>query len=162
MIWVDFTIIGLVGMALIVGVLKGFSQQSFSLICWLVAILVALTFSHEFSLFLKSSITDRAAKMAASFTLLCFITLLVGGLVRLLLGEKIKKSSLSIFDRLGGMVLGVAHGMVFVTVIIFLSGLSVLPASPWWKQSKLIPFFQAPAIWLRDYIPSDFSKQIQY
>lgn len=162
MIWIDFAIIGLQCMALIAGLLKGFSQQAFSLICWLLAVSVGLSFGPEFSMFLKSTIAEPSAQMAASFAALCLITLIVGGLIRMLLGELIKKSGLTVAERLGGMILGIAHGMLFVAVMVMLAGLSVLPHSPWWKKSKLIPPFQAIVVGLHDHMPSELTKNVHY
>ncbi len=162
MIWIDYFIIVLLSIALLAGVLKGFSLQVFSLLAWLMALLVGLSFSPDFSLFLQSSLNDPAARMAASFAALCLITRLIGSLIGLLLSRLLKKPKLSIVDRLGGMVFGVAHGAVFVTLIIMLSGLSVLPKSPWWKESKLIPPFQSIALWMRGHSPSGLAKYMHY
>lgn len=162
MIWIDFAIIGLLSLALIMGLLKGLGRQAFSLVCWLLAVWVGLNFSQGFSFFLKAMISDPAAKMALSFVALCLITLMVGGLIRLLLGELVKKSNMNINDRLGGVLFGAAHGMVYVTILVMLAGLSVLPHSPWWKESKLIPPFQAIALWLREHVPSELTKNVHY
>ncbi|MDD5277383.1 MAG: CvpA family protein [Methylovulum sp.] len=162
MIWVDYIIIGLLCITLLTGILKGFSLQAFSLVTWLMALLVSLNFSRDFSFFLQPTIGDPAARIAASFTILCLITRFIGGLISLLLRKLIKKPTLSIVDRLGGMVFGVANGAIFVTIIVMLCGLSVLPKSPWWKESKLIPPFQSIALWVRDNSPSELAKHLHY
>ena len=112
MIWIDYVIIGLVSIGLIIGLLRGFSLEVFSLVFWVLATGVGLSFSREFSVFLESTISNSLPKIAASFTLLFLITLIVGGLIRMLLGESIKKSELTFTDRLGGMIFGVVtrHG----------------------------------------------------
>lgn len=162
MIWIDYIIIGLLCITLLTGLLKGFSRQVFSLLVWIVALLVGLHFSRDFSVLLPPSISDPAARIAASFLALCTITRTVGALIGILLGALIKKSALSILDRIGGMIVGVAQGAIFVTIIIILAGLSVLPKSPWWKESKLIPPFQSIATWLRDHSPSGLAKYVHY
>ncbi len=162
MIWIDYVIIGLFSITLLAGVLKGFSLQVFSLLAWLLALLVGLNFSRDFSFFLQPTLSDPAARMAASFVALCLITRFVASLIGLLLGGLLKKPALSVIDRLGGMVFGIAHGVILVTLIILLSGLSVLPKSPWWKESKLIPPFQSIALWLRDHSPSELAKYVHY
>ena len=91
MIWVDYTIIGLVSFGLITGLLRGFSVEVFSLVFWLLAIGVALGFCRDFSVFLESTISNTIPKIAASFTLLLMITLIVGRLIRMLLGESLYK-----------------------------------------------------------------------
>jgi membrane protein required for colicin V production len=162
MIWIDFAIIVLIIITLMAGLLRGLNQQAFSLIFWLLAVVVGLNFSVEFSVFLKTTVSHPPARIAASFALLFLITLITGELIGFLLGELVKKAQLTFTDRFGGMLLGVAHGMVAVTVLILLAGLSVLPNSAWWKQSLLIPPFQSIAIGLQSYIPTELKKYIHY
>jgi membrane protein required for colicin V production len=162
MIWVDHVIIGLVFIAFIRGFLRGFSLEFFSLVFRLLAIGVGLSFSREFSVFLESVISNPLLKMAASFLLLFLITLIVGSLIRVLLGESIKKSKLTFTDRFGGMIFGVLHGMVIVVVLVMLAGLTTFPDDLWWKESKLLPSFQTCAIWSRDHIPSGLAEYIHY
>ena len=162
MTWIDYVIIGLVFITLITGFLRGFSLEFFSLACWLLAIGVGLNFSSEFSVFLESIISNPLLKIAASFLLLVLITLIVGGLIRVLLGASIKKPELTFTDRLGGMIFGVLHGAVVVVVLVILAGLTTLPDDPWWKESKLLPSFQTCAIWSRDHIPSGLAEYIHY
>lgn len=162
MIWIDFVIIALIIITLIAGLLRGLSQQAFSLIFWLLAIVVGLNFSVEFSVFLKTTVSHPHARIAASFALLFLITLITGEIIGLLLGELVKKAELSFSDRFGGMLFGVAHGMVAVTVLILLAGLSVLPNSAWWKQSILIPPFQSIAVWLQGHVPTELTQYLHY
>ena len=65
-------------------------------------------------------------------------------------------------DRFGGMVLGSFRGMVFVTVVVILAGLTPMPKESWWAQSKVIPPFQVLAIWLRDNFSFGLAKNISY
>jgi membrane protein required for colicin V production len=60
------------------------------------------------------------------------------------------------------MLFGLARGMLVVAVLVLLGGLTPLPEDPWWQESKLIPPFQALAIWLRDHIPSGMTGYINY
>ncbi|MDO9104665.1 MAG: CvpA family protein [Methylovulum sp.] len=162
MIWVDFAIIGMQCMTLTAGLIKGVSQQAYSLMWWLLAVAVGLNFSPEFAMFLKASINDPAARMAAAFVALCLITLMVGGLIRVLLGGLIKKSGLTLVERLAGLVFGAAHGVIWVAVLVMLAGLSVLPQSPWWKKSKLIPPFQSIVVGLHNRLPSELTKNVNF
>jgi membrane protein required for colicin V production len=162
MTWIDYVIIGLVFIAFITGFLRGFSLEFFSLVFWLLAIGVGLSFSREFSVFLESIISNPLPKIAASFLLLFLITLIVGSLIRVLLGESIKKTTLTFTDRLGGMIFGALHGMVVVVVLVMLAGLTALPDDLWWKESKLLPSFQVCVIWSRDHIPSGLAEYIHY
>ncbi|MBL6987840.1 MAG: CvpA family protein [Methylobacter sp.] len=162
MIWVDFTLIGLVLISLIVGLLRGFIKEVFSLVFWILAIWVGLNFSRQFSVFIESAISHPSARMVASFVVLFVITLGFGGLIGFLLNILAKNIGLTFMNRLGGMVFGVVRGMVIVTVIVILAGFTPLPKDSWWTESKVIPPFQTLAVWLRDHISSGSAEYINY
>lgn len=144
--------------------MRGFIKEVFSLGFWLLAIWVGLSFSRDLSGFLEPVpvIGSPSARMAASFVMLFVATLILGGLIRFLLGALVKKTGLTFFDRIGGLVFGVVRGMVVVAVIVVLAGFTSLPKDAWWTESKLIPPFQLLAVWLRDHIPSGVAEFVNY
>lgn len=162
MIWIDYAIIGLVFISLIIGLMRGFIKEAFSLVIWILAIWVGLSFSREFSHFLESSISYPSARIAASFAILFVMTLVLGGLISFLLGVLVNKTGLTGTDRFAGMIFGIVRGMVVVSILVMLAGLTPLPEDSWWKESKLIPPFQSLALWLRDHIPSGLAGYIKY
>ncbi len=162
MIWIDYVISGLVLITVISGFMRGLGPAVFSFLLWLLAIGIGLNFSREFSVFLKPLINNPLPKITAAFLLLFLITLIVGSLIRMLLGDSIKKTTLNFTNRLGGMVFGALHGMVVVLVLVILAGLTALPDDLWWQESTLLPPFQTSAIWSRDHIPSGLAEYIHY
>ncbi len=162
MIWIDYTIIGLILISSVIGLLRGLIREAFSLVIWVVAIWVGLTFSREFSGFLEGLIDFPSARIAAAFAVLFFITLILGALISYLLGELVKKTGLTGSDRFAGMIFGIARGLVVVAVVIMLAGLTPLPEDSWWKESVLIPPFQALAVWFREHIPSGMAGYVNY
>jgi len=162
MIWIDYAILGLIGISLIIGLVRGFVKEAFSLAMWVVAIWVGLNFSREFSGFLTSMISLPSARIAAAFAILFFLTLIVGGVIGFLLGELVKRTGLSGSDRFAGMLFGIVRGMVVVAVCVMLAGLTPLPEDSWWKESVLIPPFQSLAVWLRDLMPSGMAGYVNY
>lgn len=162
MIWIDYAIIGLILISSIIGLMRGFIREAFSLVIWIVAIWVGLTFSREFSVFLEGIINYPSARIAAAFAALFFVTLILGALISYLLGELVKKTGLTGTDRFAGMIFGIARGFVVVAIIIMLAGLTPLPEDSWWKESVLIPPFQSLAVWLHDHIPSGLAGYVKY
>lgn len=162
MIWIDFTFIGLVVISVVIGLLRGFIKEVFSLGFWLLAGWVSLTFSCEFSAFLLPAISHPSPRMLASFVALLAITLCFGGLIGFLLSVLDKNKRLTFMDRFGGMVFGVFRGMTLVTVIVILAGLTPLPKDSWWRKSTLIPPFQLLAVWLRDHVSLGMAEYIKY
>ena len=162
MIWIDYAILALIFVSLVIGLFRGFIKEAFSLVIWIVAIWIGLTFSREFSNYLTSVIDIPSARLAAAFAILFFVTFILGSIIGYLLGELVKKTGLTGSDRFAGMIFGIARGMVVVAVLVLLGGLTPLPEDPWWKESKLIPPFQTLAIWLRDHIPSGMTDYVNY
>ncbi|MCK9396945.1 MAG: CvpA family protein [Methylobacter sp.] len=162
MIWIDFTLIGLVFIFFVIGLLRGFISEFFSLVFWVLAIWVSLRFSREFSGFLESTFSHPPTRMAASFLALFAITLGLGGLIGFLLSVLTRNTGLTFMDRFGGMIFGVVRGMVVVTVVVILAGFTPLPKDSWWTESTLIPPFQSLAVWLRDHISSGSAEYINY
>lgn len=162
MIWVDYVILALIGISAIIGLFRGFIREVFSLATWVVAIWVGLTFSREFSGYLETAISIPSARMAASFAILFFVTLILGSLLGYLLGQLVSKSGLSGSDRFIGLVFGIARGMLVVSVLVLLAGLTPVPEDPWWRESQLIDPFQKLALWLRDKIPAGMAGHVNY
>jgi len=162
MIWIDFTLIGLVFIFFVMGLRRGFSKEAFSLGFWILASWVGLTFSREFSGFVEPAISHPSARMVASFAALFAITLSLGGLIGFLLSVLAKDNRLTFMARFGGMLLGVVRGMIVVTVVVILAGLTPLPKDSWWTESTVIPPFQLLAVWLRDHVSLGLAETISY
>ena len=162
MIWVDYAILGLIFISLVIGLFRGLIKEAFSLFTWIVAIWIGLSFSRELSAFLEPMISYPSARIAASFALLFFLTLILGSIISYLLNELVKKTGLTGTDRFAGMLFGIARGMVVVAVLVMLAGMTPLPEDSWWKKSTLIPPFQSLAVWLRDQVPSGMASYINY
>lgn len=161
-IWVDYCILGLVGLSALIGLVRGLVREVFSLALWAVAGWLALNYNHEVSIYLEKLIPLPSARMAVAFLLIFIGILMAGGLVLFLLGKLISSTGLGGTDHLGGLLFGVARGGLIAAILVMLAGVSTLPQDPWWKQSKLIPPFQALAVWLKEQIPSGLVAQVKF
>lgn len=162
LLWVDYTIIAVISMSAVMGLVRGFIKEAFALVLWIAAVWVATHYSRELSLLLQTSISYPSARIAASFGLLFFATLILGSLISFLLSQLIEKTGLSGSDRLLGMLFGIGRGAVLVSMLVILAGVTPLPEDPWWKQSVLIPPFQALAVWLKSQMPAGLADYIHY
>lgn len=162
MVWVDYAILGLISISLVIGLFRGFVEEAFSLVLWIVAIWAGLTFSREFSVLLESVISLPSARIAAAFAALFFAVLIFGALINFVLRKLVKQTGLTGSDRFAGMIFGIVRGLVVVTVCIMLAGLTPLPEDAWWKESTLIPPFQSLAVWLREHVPSGMAGYVNY
>ena len=162
MIWVDNAIIALLAIYTLVGVMRGFSQEVFSIIVWVIGIIVAWFFSQDFSVLLLKYFGFHFSRLAASFAALVVITLTMGGIINMLLADAVKRTGLTFINRLGGMLLGGVHGLVVVFVLVVVAGLTPLPKDRWWQESKYIPPFQSLASLVKGNSSSKLASSINY
>ena len=122
---------------------------------------VAWTFFRELADHL-TWLSLPSVRLGAALAMLFIATLIVGGMVNFLVGQLVEKTGLSGTDRLIGMLFGAARGILLVTLLILLAGLTPLPEDPWWKSSQLIGYFQELAIWLKSLLPADLSEKFRF
>lgn len=162
MVWVDYALLGLVAISSVIGLFRGLTREALSLLSWACGIWIGLNYSRDFTVLLTQWIEYPSLRMAVAFVALLLLTLLVGGLVGYLLGVLVKKTGLTGTDRFLGMVFGIARGILVVTIVIVLAGLTPLPQDSWWRESQLIPPFQSVAEWLRGYLPQGLAGYLDY
>ncbi len=162
MIWVDYVIIGIIALSGLIGLLRGLVREALSLIAWIVAIWVALTFTHEVAALLVERISVPSVRLMAAFAALFITTLILAAIINYLIAKLVDKTGLSGTDHMLGVFFGIARGVVLVAIIVLLAGATPLPKDPWWRQSVLIEDFQNIAVWLRDFLPTDIARKFNY
>jgi membrane protein required for colicin V production len=160
--WVDYTIVGVVGLSAVISLVRGFVTEVLSLAIWVLSFWVAWTFFREVSEELTPWISMPSARLGVSFLLLFLVTLILGGFLNFLIGRLVDSTGLSGTDRLLGAVFGLVRGAVLVAALVFLAGLTPLPNDPWWQDSQLIKYFQRLAFWLLEFLPPDIAAHFHY
>ncbi|NOT84341.1 MAG: CvpA family protein [Methylococcaceae bacterium] len=160
MIWVDYALLGLLTISAIMGLLRGFRVEVYALLIWILGVCVSCIFCSELSIFLKDFISDPVLKIAVAFLGLLSFTLVVGSLIGYLLGEALVRTDF--LGRLLGVLMGGMRGLVIVSVLVLLAGLTPMPTEAWWHEAQLIFPFQKIVLRLRDSIPSDLARNINY
>jgi membrane protein required for colicin V production len=144
---------GIIVISILVGAIRGFIKEAFSLAVWAAAFLVAFQYSGALALQLESHIELPSARTSLAFVGLFLAVLLVGGLVTFLIGELVEKTGLSGTDRLLGGVFGGVRGLFLVLAIMLVAGLTPVPQDPWWQQSRTIQSLMPLAEWSAKFLP---------
>jgi len=161
MIWVDYVIIGIIGLSALISLVRGFMREALSLVVWILAFWIAWTFFRELAQHL-TWFSVPSVRLGVALAVLFLVTLMVGGLVNFLVEQLVDRTGLTGTDRLIGMLFGAARGILLVTLLILLAGLTPLPDDPWWKSSQLIGYFQELAVWLKTLLPEDLGDKFKY
>jgi membrane protein required for colicin V production len=161
MVWIDYVIIGIIGLSAVISLVRGFVREALSLAAWVLAFWVAWTFFRELALQLDW-FTVPSVRLGAAFLILFIATLMLGALVNFLVGQLVDKTGLSGTDRLIGILFGAARGAILVAILVLLAGLTPFPNDPWWKESQLIVYFQDLAVWLKQLLPADIGEKFKF
>jgi membrane protein required for colicin V production len=151
--YADYVIMAIVAISILVGAIRGFIKEVFSLLVWAAAFLVAFQYSGVLAEHLEAHIELPSARTSLAFAGLFLVVLLVGGLVTFLVGKLVEKTGLSGTDRLLGGVFGGLRGLVIVLALILVAGLTPVPNDPWWQQSRTIQSLMPLAHWSAQFLP---------
>ena len=159
--YADYVVVGIIAASILVGVLRGFVKEAFSLAVWIAAFLVAFQYSGALAMQLETHIELPSARTALAFTGLFLVVLLVGGLLTFLVGKLVEKTGLSGSDRLLGGVFGGVRGMILVLVLMLVAGLTPVPQDPWWQQSRTIQSLMPLAQWSAGFLPDYILEHLE-
>ncbi len=161
MIWVDYVILGIIGLSSLVSLLRGFMREAFSLAAWILAFWISWTFFRDLAVHLVW-FNIPSVRLGAAFAILFLVTLILGAMVNYLVGQLVEKTGLTGTDRMVGIFFGAARGALLVSVMVLLAGLTPVPNDPWWQESLLIKYFQDLALWLKDLLPPDIASKFSF
>lgn len=150
--WIDITILGVLGLSVLIGLWRGLVSEVLALVIWIAAFWVAWLLGPTVSEQLHM-ITVPAGRVAAGYALCFVLVLVLGALLRFLVQRLLVSTGLSGTDRLLGMVFGLARGVLLVCLLVFLCQFTAFTREPPWRQSLLLPPFQSATIWLGQQIP---------
>ncbi len=154
---IDIAIIIVIGISLLIGLFRGFVKEIVSLFAWVIAIWVGISFSRGFSVLLETFIEIPAARIAAAFVMLVLLTLILSSVINYFVELAIEKTGLTVVDRVLGVLLGVARGVIVVALVVMLASMTPAQELSLWKQSALLPLFQTLASLLQELIPPDIA-----
>ena len=160
--YADYVILGIAAISILVGVIRGFIKEVFSLAVWAAAFLVAYHFAGDVADLMVNAIALPSARTAMGFAGLFIAVLLVGGLANYLLGKLVETTGLSGTDRLLGGVFGAARGLALVVAVLLVSGFTPIPADPWWKESVTIQRLMPLIDWCAGWLPETVSEHLDF
>ena len=162
MIWVDYAIIAILVVSAGISVLRGFLREAISLLGWVLAFWLALTFADDVSGLFARYVAQPSIRHALAFFTIVVATLVITAIVMYFVRLIIDKTEITGTDRALGIVFGIARGIVIVAILVLFAGLTALPNDPWWRESTFIPHFQVLAVELQSLLPPDVAKLFNY
>jgi len=155
--WVDLIIVTIIIISALISVVRGFVKESISLASWILAGFIALRYFTPLAELLEPYIESPTIRTGTGFAILFVCSLIVGAIVNFMASQAVSKTGLTGTDKSLGVVFGAARGMLIVTMLVLLAGLTPMPSEPWWNDSAMIEFFSDMANWIKDILPQDIA-----
>lgn len=160
LVWVDIAIPIIIAVSALFSLVRGFVREALSLAGWLAAFWVALNFAKNFADLFLGGISAPSLRIVLAFTILFVVTLLLAALINQLAGQLVKRTGLTGADRTIGVAFGFVRGVVVVSVLVLLAGMTTMPQDPWWKKSHLVGHFQQLAVWLQKSVAPEIADSL--
>jgi len=160
--WLDYVLIGIILISALISLARGFVREAFSLAIWILAFWISWSFFRDLEVHFQSLLSSPTIRLGVAFGLLMLASLIVGGLVNYLLIQLVERTGMTGTDRFIGMIFGAARGVLLIAVLVLLAGLTTFPQEAWWNESKMVPYFEELAFWLRDLLPQDMAEYFHY
>ncbi|ACJ20016.1 CvpA family protein [Coxiella burnetii] len=156
--WVDFAIIGIILFSIIISFFRGFVREAVSLVVWVAGIIVAIKFVEPVQIYLQTWIVSSSIRYAVAFISLFLSVFIIGIILNMLIHVLLKKTGLSITDRLLGIFFGAGRGFLIVAVLLLFVSIGSVEDGSLIAQSQLAPKFQPIVSWLNQFLPSQFKQ----
>ncbi len=157
---IDILIAVVLIFSVIVGIARGFVKEAISITALLLAIWAALTFGPSAGEMSESWLASKELQTWFGRIIIFVLILAVGGLIGWGLSKLVRLSVLSGIDRLIGAFFGAARGVLFVALFILAGDYAGFSNDGWWKNSKLIPYFEVVADWIMVMAPQGYEMLV--
>lgn len=105
--------------SILLGVIKGFVRELFSLAFLILSVILAFLFYHDVGSWLLGSLKDREVANFVAFILIFIVFLIVGSVITYLVKKLVVIGPLKSVDRILGGTFGLVRGILISAVIIF-------------------------------------------
>ncbi|MCP5108344.1 MAG: CvpA family protein [bacterium] len=147
--------------SILLGVIKGFIRELFSLAFLIIAVVLAFLFYSEAGTFLMKYLENREVSNFAGFVSIFAVVLIVGAVVTYFIKKILTVGPLKAVDRILGGVFGLLRGILLAGIIVF--GLIVFPVDDSLiLKSKLSPYVMSTIGVFLKLLPGNVRKKFEF
>jgi membrane protein required for colicin V production len=156
----DYTMLAVLGISALLGLLRGFVRETVSLLVWIAAFWVAMSFSIALAKHLSGFMHNPSLRVAVSFAVLFVLVLMAGVIINYLLASLLKKAGVGTSDRILGVMFGLARGVLVVALVMILVELTPLVESASWRGSTIVGLLQPMLAHVEKLLPADLHASV--
>ncbi len=160
MTFVDWTLIGILGLSCLVGVWRGLVYEVLSVFVWIAAFVLAQWFAPEVAIKLPMTGSAQSLRYAAAFVLVFVGTAFVAGLITQLIKKLVAAVGLRPVDRTLGAIFGLFRGAILLLAIAVVMNMTALRSQADWQASKGATMLTELLTKLKPLLPQEFGKYL--
>lgn len=153
--WLDIGVITLLVLSAVIGLARGLVREALSLVSWVAAFALAVLYFKSLAAQLPFAGQSEVVRLGIAFAVIFLGVLILGAIINRLLSSAVASIGLGGVDHLLGGAFGVVRGGLIVVLLVLLFGLTDLSDQLWWKQSRLLPWFEGVASNVKSLVPKD-------
>ena len=160
MTFVDWTLIGILGLSFVVGAWRGLVFEVLSVFVWIAAFILAQWYAPDVAAKLPLAGTTQSLRYAAGFVLVFVGTAFVAGLMVQLIKKMVASVGLRPVDRTLGAVFGLFRGAILLLAIAVVMNMTALKSQADWQASKGAAMLTEVLTKLKPLLPQEFGKYL--
>lgn len=158
----DWTLTAIVLLFAGIGALRGLIAEVLSFVAWISAAVLAWLFYDGVAVWFMEHIAEPLLRQIAAFVAIFVVAFALLSALSFILRRFYFAASLTTGMRGLGALLGAVRGIVVVTVVVLLAGLTRFPQEPQWRASILAPHVESLATDVVQYFPGEVARQFRY
>lgn len=160
MTFVDWTLLGILGLSFLIGVWRGLVYEVLSFFVWIAAFVLAQWFAPDVAAKLPLAGTTQSLRYAAGFVLVFVGTAFVAGLITQLIKKLVAAVGLRPVDRTLGAVFGLLRGAILLLAIAVVMNMTALRGRAEWQTSQGATMLTELLTKLKPLLPQEFGKYL--
>ena len=158
----DLIVLLVLVLTVVRGLMRGMVDTLFSLAAWILAFVLGKWGALVVAPLLPIGIQSPSIRYFAGFAVVFLVVLIGVLLLGHALATLVKAVGLGGADKVLGGVLGLAKGLVILIGLTLAAGLTSLPRTDFWKQSRVSGSLQVLAQHALPLVPADVAKYIRF
>lgn len=158
---IDLVLLGLIALSAILGMFRGLLAMVMGIACWVVAIWSSRQFGQVIALRLAGGDAVALGDLAAGHALAFLAGYVAVALAGRLLRGMVESIELTALDRLAGLLLGIARGVLIAVVLVLIGSLSPLVRHPGWSAATSVHYLEPWSERLRAELPGLAAAALQ-
>lgn len=165
----DIVIVFILILSAILGLIKGFIREFFSLAALIVGLIAAFHYADvpvqwmpdtEWQI-LGETVRVHDVGFVISFVVITLIIIAFGRLLGHGFSKLVAQGGTQFVDKLFGLVFGLARGLLIAVLLVAAASLTKLPSTPAWQASKLVAKLQPLALYAVEKLPDAYARHFK-